>query len=138
MQKYTLNIDKSKEVAEHCKKHLKLKMCYNNVFNVATTYVDNFHNGKWKIAYGYITSVANLLCRHCFIIDENNDVIDPTIALRNDVDAEYYTMKIFDDIDEYFNAISQEQYYPALERYLRENNKQAYKWADKNGFILMG
>jgi hypothetical protein len=138
MQKYALNIDKSKEVAEHCRKHLKLKMCYNNVFNVVTTYIDNFHNGKWKIAYGYISSVANLLCRHCFIIDENNDVIDPTIALRNDVDAEYYTMKIFDDIDEYFNAVSQGQYYPALERYLYENDKQAQKWADENGFILIG
>lgn len=138
MQKYTLNIDKSKEVAKHCKKVLEIKMCYNNVFKVTSAYINNFEDGKWKVAYGYMTSVKNLLCRHCFIIDENNDVIDPTLALRKDVDAEYYVMKIFDDVYEYFDAILQYECFPALEHYLYENDKQAQKWADENGFILLG
>lgn len=138
MQKHTLNIDKSKEVAQRCKKQLEIKMCYNNVFKVVTTYIDNFHNGKWKVAYGYMTIFENLLCRHCFIIDENNNVIDPTLAIRENVDTEYYAMKVFDDINEYFSAISNEKYFPALTRYLRENDKQAYKWGEINGFILIG
>lgn len=138
MDKYILNIDKSKEVYSKCKKRLAAKECYNNVFRVATDYITNFKTKKWRIAYGYMTVLDNLLCRHCFIIDENNTVIDPTIILINRTDAEYYTMKIFDDWCEYFKAIKKEQYLPALYRYLNEYNKIALNWAEENQYVLIG
>ena len=80
-----------------------------------------------------------VLCRHCFIIDENGKVIDPTIFTGSkSTEREYYAMKVFEDVDDYFEAIEQAEYYPALDIYLREENKQAYKWAEQNGFILTG
>ena len=138
--KYQLDYEKSKAVYEYCNDRLAVKQCYNNVFNVVTDYISKFRLGEWKVAYGYMTVFENVMCRHCFIIDENDKVIDPTIFTTTNIcaDREYISMKIFDDIDVYFNAIEQENYYPALDKHLRENVLQMQKWADKNGLILTG
>lgn len=139
MIKYLLDVEQSKAVYNDCKPLLQMKMCYNNVFQVTTEYISKFRAGEWKVAYGYMTVIENVLCRHCFIIGENGKVIDPTIFTGSGItEREYYTMKVFDDIDSYFEAIENENYYPALDRYLAEQNKQANAWANKNGFILTG
>lgn len=137
--KHNLNIDKSKEVYNHCKPLIQSKMCYNNVFHVVTEYISKFRTCEWKAAYGYMTVFDNILCRHCFIIDENEKVIDPTIFYGQlNTDREYYSMKVFDDVDIYFEAIENENYYPALDRYLYEETKKSNEWANENGFILTG
>lgn len=139
MIKYLLDVEQSKAVYSDCKPLMQMKMCYNNVFHVVTDYITKFRNGEYKVAYGYMTVFDNVLCRHCFIIDNNDKVIDPTIFAGScDTGREYYAMKIFDDIDVYLSAIEEENYYPALDRYLKTENKQAIKWADENGFILTG
>lgn len=135
-----LDIEKSKAVFEYCKSRLAMKECYNNIFKVVTDYISKFRNDEWKVAYGYVTVFENVMCRHCFIIDEKGEVIDPTIFTTPhiDTDRQYITMKIFDDIDDYFNAIEQENYFPALDKTLRENAVQTQKWANENGYILTG
>lgn len=139
MIKYLLDIEQSKAVYNYCKPHLQKKMCYNNVFNVVTEYISKFRAGQYKVSYGYMTVFDNVLCRHCFIINENGKVIDPTIFTGSQsTEREYYAMKTFEDVDSYFEAIETDHYYPALERYLAEENKNAYKWAEQNGFILTG
>lgn len=75
---------KSKEIYESCKQNIAIKECYNNVFNVVTDYIGKFRNGEWQVAYGYVETMAGFYCRHCFIIDENNKVIDPTIHTNTD------------------------------------------------------
>lgn len=139
MLKYLLDVEQSRAVYNYCKPLLQTKMCYNNVFHVVTEYISKFRAGEWKVAYGFMTVFDNLLCRHCFIIDENEKVIDPTIFTGSaSTEREYYAMKVFDDIDVYFEAVENNNYYPALDRYLSEQNKQAYEWAEQNGFILTG
>lgn len=74
------------------------------------------------------------------MIDENNKVIDPTLYTteRQDIDGkEYFVSYIFDDIDGYFEAIENNDYMPALEYYLKENDAQARKWAAENRCILI-
>ena len=139
MRKYKLDYDKSKEIYKSCKSHIKIKECYNNIFNVVTDYISNFRSNKWKVAYGYTEVMPLLYCRHCFIIDENKNVIDPTICTNANpnINREYITIKIFDDIDEYFTAIERENYMPALDYYLKENAKTTQNKANKKGYILI-
>lgn len=140
MRRYEFDIDKSKEVYEYFKDEIKIKECYNNIFNVFTLSPKTFREGKWKVAYGYVEVMAGLFCRHCFIIDENDKVIDPTnFAQENPpLDRTYYVMAVFDDADEYLSAIEQNDLFPALDKYLREKDKQAHLWARENGVILAG
>ena len=139
MLKCKLNLEQSKTVYEHCKRHIQIKHCYNNVFEVVTDYMSNFRSGKWKIAYGFTEIMAGLYCRHCFILDENGNVIDPTLYAQSEQrNKAYYVMTVFDDVDEYLTAIESENYMPALERYLRVQDKQAQQWAKENGIIFVG
>lgn len=140
MKRYELDIEKSKEVFDCCKKHLQIKMCYNNIFEVVTDFNSKFRSGEFKVAYGYMSVMANLYCRHCFVIDNNGAVIDPTIFLQSNPNEqrEYFAIKIFDDVDVYIDAIENENYMPALEKYLKEETKQAYEWANNKGYILIG
>lgn len=140
MKKHQLNIEQSKAVFEHCKQHLKMKHCYNNVFEVVTDYMSNFRSGKWKIAYGYVNVIPCVYCRHCFVLDENDEVIDPTIFTKpqGETNNEYLVMTTFDDVDEYLTAIENEDYMPALNGYLKEYEKSAYEWAKTEGIALIG
>ena len=138
MRKYNLDLEQSKAVFENCKRHIQVKHCYNNVFEVVTDYISDFRAGKWKVAYGYTEVMAGLFCRHCFILDENGKVIDPTIYAQTEQrDRAYYVMSVFDDIDEYFSAIENEDYLPALDKYFREQDKEATQWANENGIIFV-
>lgn len=140
MRKCFLDYDKSKAVYENCKQYIEIKKCYNNVFQVVTDYISQFRNGELKVAYGYVETMAGVYCRHCFIIDENSKVIDPTIHTNTDPNfyRTYLITKAFDDVDEYLNAIENENYMPALDIYLANETKQAQKWATNNGYILIG
>lgn len=140
MKKHLLDVETSRAVYNNCKPFLQAKMCYNNVFNVVTEYISDFRSGKYKVAYGYMSVFDSVLCRHCFIIEEDERVIDPTIFVGSmSTDIEYYSMMIFDDVDKYFEAIKSDEYYPALERYLGERmDKAAWEWAKSNNKILTG
>ena len=139
MRKCQLDIEKSREVYEYFKDNIKVKECYNNVFKVFELSQKTFRDGKWKIAYGYVEVMAGLYCRHCFILDENGKVIDPTIFAQTEqrLQREYYVMAVFDDVDEYLTAIMNDDCMPALDKYFREQDKKAQKWAIDNGIIFI-
>lgn len=140
MDRYELNIEQSKRVYEECKPYIEFKMCYKNVFHCVTDFNSKFRSGEWKVAYGYVEAIAGVYCRHCFIIDENNKVIDPTIFTNTDTNYHrtYLLLKAFDDVDEYLAAIEWDNLMPALEGYLQDDTKEAYKWAENKGYILIG
>ncbi len=140
MRKYKLNVELSKEFYESFKDEIKQKECYNNVFNIFTLCNKTFREGKWKTAYGYVEVMAGFYCRHCFILNEDSTVIDPTIFTQSKppLEREYYTMYVFDDVDEYLTAIEENDLMPALDKYLREHDKEAQQWAKDNGIIFVG
>ena len=140
MLEYSLNMEKSKELYKQHKRVIKQKECYNNVFRVISAHWNKLQSGEWKVAYGYMTLLENLLCRHCFVLDENNEVLDPTIFTHTLVDAEkqYFVMKLFNDPREYLEALEWEEGYPALSSTLHQCEKSAWNWAMENGFILTG
>ena len=140
MRKCQLDIDKSREVYEYFKDNIKVKECYNNVYNVFELSPKTFREGKWKVAYGYTEVMAGLYCRHCFILDGSGNVIDPTVFAQSEPDLgrEYFVMAVFDDMDEYLTAIWENDCMPALDKYFREQDKQAQQWAINNGIIFVG
>ena len=140
MKKHKLNVELSREVYGYFKDCIKVKECYNNVFNVFDLSIRTFRDGKWKVAYGYVEVMAGLYCRHCFILDEHGTVIDPTIFTQSEppLDREYYTMYVFDDVDEYLNAIEGDDLMPALDKYLRERDREAQLWAKEQGIVFVG
>ena len=142
MEKLTLNIEQSEQLYRKGRKHYEPKMCYMNIYNMAYS-LDNyarFQSGKLKIAYGYKSSVANLLVRHCFVINDAREVIDPTLFCQPepDVNSVYYVMYEFPTMKDYWAALEKEGYYPALLSFLRSHNALAHQWAQANGFILYG
>lgn len=139
MRKAKLDVEKSREVYEYFKDYIKVKECYNNVFNVFDLSNKTFREGKWKIAYGYTEVMAGLYCRHCFILDENDRVIDPTLSAQTDppLTRDYYVMAVFTNMDDYLCAIEDNDLFPALDKPLREQDKQAQQWARDNGLIFI-
>lgn len=138
MKSYKLNADKSKAVYDRGR--YEMKECYRNIFHAVTKYYSQFASGEWKVAYGYVTSIPGLLVRHCFIIDEAGEVIDPTIYTNPhcDTDRLYYAMYVFENIEKYARAIEREGGYPALCSTMRPCERRAQEWAAEHGFALCG
>lgn len=142
MRKCQLDIEKSQEVYDYFKDIIEIKKCYNNVFSVFELSPKHFREGKWKVAYGYAEVMAGLYLRHCFILDEHGAVIDPTAFAKADPQLqrehrEYYVMAVFDDVDEYLTAIEENDYMPALERYLFVQDVKAHHWAKEKGIVFV-
>lgn len=140
MRKCQLDIEKSHEVYEYFKENIKVKQCYSNVYNVFELSPKTFREGKWEIAYGYVEALAGVYCRHCFILDEHGKAIDPTVFAQTEplLQSEYYVMAVFDDMDEYLTAIVENDYMLALDKYFKEQDRQAQQWAREKGIIFIG
>lgn len=118
-----------------------MKMCYNNVFNIASDfrYFNKFETGEWKVAYGYYSIFGNFYARHCFIVTDNNEVIDATIFTQSEEkERDYISFKIFDNFSTYTEALWEGNREPALYRLLVEDEKNAHTWAIDNCIVLMG
>lgn len=115
-------------------------MCYNNVFNVISFVNNKFRNGEWRVAYGYWTAIDGIMARHCYIVDKDNRVIDPTAPFstaENVKEKKYLTFKVFDDADEYLDLLWEHDKEPALYKALAEEEKEAHEYAMKNNLILI-
>ena len=139
MKKHIIDIEKSREVYNSYSDNIKVKECYNNVYHVFEMNIDKFRDGKWKIAYGYAEVMAGLYCRHCFILDENGAVIDPTIFAQEEprAESEYFVTAVFDDVDEYLDAIENNDYMPALYKHFIAYDIKAQAWAKEHGMIFV-
>lgn len=156
MKYYKLNKDKSLELYNKKDILIEEKACYINTFIVVDRYMENFKSGKWKVAYGYMQiaedkNLNNLYCRHAFVLDENEDVIDVTLALLCDKDDgarniddeaksenKYIVMKVFEDVDEYIDTLMKYDGDACLSFYLRDEYLDLLKWAMENNIMLCG
>lgn len=136
-----LSLDRgnSEAVYKKLKKIIEPKLCYNNVFLVISHYQEKFFTGRWKVAYGYVSSVQPVYCRHCFIIGEDGNVIDPTIFASGNQTEErkYYVTKVFEKLEEYLSAVESEDNMPALERHLRKEDARAAEIALQNNMLFI-
>ncbi|MGF7035356.1 hypothetical protein J2T17_006364 [Paenibacillus mucilaginosus] len=118
----------------------EVKECYQNIFEIVLKYNKKFATGKWKIAYGYLLE-PNLssMIRHCFIINENNEAIDPTLYTYSEdkQERDYISFKLFDSLDEYEDMLRENDLKPDLVFCLMDLDLEAEKWASENEFILI-
>ena len=106
MKIYTIDFEKSLKIFNENKLLLQIKECYKNIFNLMFIYDEFFK--KWQVCYGYLQLKDNLWCRHCFILN-NDKIINPSIFLtKNNIkNNKYVIFKIFDNLDNYLQAIEQ-------------------------------
>lgn len=109
MESYKLNYKLSKKIYKHHKQKIRLNMCYMNIYLIRNCL--ELDGCSYKIAYGYLLDNQNIYTRHCFILLEDNTVIDPTIFVfttPEDV-VEYFVIKSF-NLTEYSKEIIKNKY----------------------------
>jgi len=126
-----LNLERSKEVYQFCQSYLKKKECYANAFYVMSHYMDSFKKRGWRIAYGYFMTLDNLFFRHCYIVDNEGNVIDPTYLLTRSDDTEelpiYWTFALL-DIDEYLSLLEKYDNRPDFLKHYQDTHRTLFKW----------
>ena len=140
MEQHFLNTELSEALYNKYKRHIKAKECYTNIFFLLSKEFSKFESGEWRIAYGFVSSIDCIYCRHCFILEKDGMVIDPTIfsAERDTTQRTYFVMKVFDELKEYISAIDEENGYPSLAKYLWSVEMKAQAWGNKNGYFFIG
>lgn len=141
---HNLNLEESMKLNEEMNGIIEVKHCYTNIFYVAIRNSEKFANGEWKVAYGYMTILPNqpLMARHCFIVNDKGEAIDPTIVATSSFDAdeprEYVSFHIFDDMEEYLGEVEENNNVPDLiNPFWDLENKQSEPWAREHGCVLI-
>lgn len=140
MEQHFLNAELSEAVYKKYKRGIKAKECYTNVFFLLSKEFSKFESGEWRVAYGFVSSIDCIYCRHCFILERDGLVIDPTMfaSERDNSERIYFVMKTFERTEDYISAIDSENGYPALGRYLRRIEMEAQSWGAENGYLFIG
>ncbi|PGK52113.1 hypothetical protein CN918_30440 [Priestia megaterium] len=128
---HLFNLEKSVKVYNTCSSKIKKKACYNNVFHALTATIADFKEKGWKVAYGYISSFENLRIFHCYILDEQNEVVDPTyINLHGKKPEEiptYYTLETF-DFNAYMKKLKECDHDPSFFKYFMMKKNRTVMW----------
>ena len=140
MEQHFLNTELSREVYKKYRRGIKAKECYTNVFFILSKEFSKFQSGEWRVAYGFVSSIDHIYCRHCFILERDGRVIDPTMFAsdRDTTERTYFVMKAFEKVDDYISAIDAENGYPSLGRHLLKAEMKAQKWGAENGYLFIG
>ena len=141
---HSFDIETSKQVYKSLEGVIQPKRCYNNIFDTVTANGSKFANDTWKIAYGYIQMIEGepFMARHCFIVDEKGNAIDPTLIATNGFEemkdykhTSYTILKLV----EYLHFIDKNDQNPDMMDVFRKlESKTIVPWALKNKIILMG
>ena len=133
MEQHFLNTELSREVYKKYRRGIKAKECYTNVFFILSKEFSKFQSGEWRVAYGFVSSIDHIFCRH-------GRVIDPTMFAsdRDTSERTYFVMKAFEKVEDYISAIDAENGYPALGRHLRRAEMKAQEWGAENGYLFIG
>lgn len=134
VEKHPINREESLRVKEKLGELIQMKLCYNNVFHVVSYNHDKFFSGEWKVAYGFVTAVDNIMARHCFVVNSDGECIDPTLAHREN--KEYISFKIL-EMGEYFNLLMEYDGEPALYEAFIDEEKEVFQWASEEQVLLL-
>lgn len=136
MKVYTINYDKSLKIYNQNKELFNIKECYKNIFNLVSAHPSFFK--EMKVCYGYLYIDKSLWCRHCFALYKDS-IVDPTCVLlsKNNKNNKYTIFKIFNNLDDYLDAIKENDLYVDLDFLLREeDNKLKKDMLENNQFCI--
>lgn len=123
-KKYTeVNNIISKEIVNQYPEFVKKGNCYSNIYDLVCKTMDILvlvKQEKMKICVGYIDSGQGYLARHMFIVDKFDIVIDPTLALIDELEVVYYPIKEY-TVEEYMEALEKEGFTALYNDTMTEN-----------------
>lgn len=145
MKKLKLDLNATKLMYNCFKDSVKVRECYNNTFEVMSliNFTSRFDLSDYRVGYGFIKKnigEEQVLFRHAFIIRNADDaVIDVTACLWKDVeskyeDYEYYIFKEYETMDEYTDALIEEDGMPALHKASHNEEIEVYNYLVKKGY----
>lgn len=141
---HVVNHTESKQVFKQLGDLLQKKECYSNVFHSIHLFSKKFTSGEWKVAYGYLRIFEGepLMARHCFIVSQDGEAIDPTLigisTYQEGQVKEHVAFHIFDDLNVYLDAVTENNNVPDLIKpFWDKENSISEKWARKNGCLLI-
>lgn len=145
MKKLKLDLNAAKLMYSHFKDNVKVRECYNNTFEVMSliNFTRKFNQSDYRVGYGFIcknVGKEQMFFRHAFIIKNADDaVIDVTACLWKDVeskyeDYEYYVFKEYETMDEYTDALIEENGMPALHKTSHDEEIEMYNYLAKKGY----
>lgn len=144
----TIDVEESQKIKDEMDGLLKYtdglrrKRCYHNVFNAITfsNAGEKVRSGEWAIAYGYMSSIENLMVRHCYFVMNENNAVDPTAVLLDNWNVSafsYLTFKTL-NITEYLDLLNEHDLKPALSNAFLEEERLAREWAEEQSLVLIG
>lgn len=141
VKEHKLNVELSKQVYEQHKEYIKMKQCYNNIYNVYERSIHTFSKMGWKIAYGFVTAHENLMARHCFIVTKENEVIDPTfVSLSHFDESEEYLYLSYELLEprEYLSKLEKNDCDPSMMKSYIFKQEELRIYGLEKGLIFMG
>lgn len=145
LKTYKMNKELSEQLYNKHRNTIQVKMCYNNTFEVVSENMDvwnKVHSGSWAVCYGFmqLKSVPNMYVRHAFLLNEKDEVIDVTQFRLSEVtdNAEYHIVKEFRTMEEYLDAIIDNDGRPTLENVLANEFREYEKVMIRLGNICIG
>ncbi|PFR88897.1 hypothetical protein [Priestia megaterium] len=129
-----LNHKLSTEIYEEFREFIQEQQCYKNIYYVLSQCIHKFKEQGWKIGYGYFSDVNEHYFRHCYIIDEQGTVIDPTYMLFNhSVSTKspvYWTFTSL-DVNEYLALVEKYDNTPSLLKHYESIHRTLFSWGLK-------
>ncbi|WCK57528.1 hypothetical protein PP175_26040 (plasmid) [Aneurinibacillus sp. Ricciae_BoGa-3] len=140
-----INKAKSIEFFRKSKDLIQKDTCYANSRIVLTEfYPDEFQNGTYRIGYGYYTSIKNGgFVRHCFIVDDKNEVIDVTAVYLDSEELflqnEHLTYVCFAQLntEQYAYAFIENDCHEDLKKPLQNKEREIPEYFDKKNYHVM-
>lgn len=141
VQTNTLNIEETWRVYQEYPNLVKLKECYMNVFRIATQ-LEEVMSGRWRVAYGYMPAHLDKLkvyVRHCYMLDEDNKVVDPTCMLfydKRDCGDEYLTLASY-NLGDYIGKIIANDFILSLDNCFTDAENKLRDECLQKGIVLL-
>ncbi|MED3955563.1 hypothetical protein P4603_26185 [Priestia aryabhattai] len=134
IHEHELNHKLSKEIYEEFREFIQEQQCYNNVYYVLSKCIHKFKEQGWKIGYGYFSDVNEHYFRHCYFVNEEEMVIDPTYMLFNfSVSTKppvYWTFSLL-NVVEYLSLVGNNDNRPELLKHYESVHHTLFTWGLK-------
>ena len=129
---YIKNTELSAVIGKKHQRWIRPKECYHNIWRIVTS--EDF-NKSYQIAYGFVQAFDHVYVLHCFLVNEEDQVIDPT--LPDSEKDNYYILRRF-SYQEYLREICESRY-PSMENrnWLKKAVKDFTNWSMENGIIAI-
>lgn len=138
-----LNKEKTLHMFSYTKEHVQRGLCYNNAVEVLVQYhAEDFTNGLYQVGYGYVGYTNGPLVRHCFIVTNEDEIIDLSAltthteeTFRSVQDTVYVVFAKL-TLDELKTLLALNDWDLVLAKPLKDKEMEAKAYMEEHGYIV--